>query len=889
MGLDVTFTTAPWHQIKSQLASGELDVLPLVGRTPERETLYDFTVPYLTLHGALFVRDDESEIRSLIDLSGKRIAVMKGDNAEEYMLRSNLSDDIVSTTTFEEAFRMLAAGEADAVIAQKLMGVSLLKQLGLRTIKVVGRPNEEFKQDFCFAVKKGNAELLARLNEGLALVVADGTQRALMNKWLGVSETSTARSRVLIYGDDWAYPPYAFLDKLGRPSGFHIELLRAVSAKNGIDVAFQLERWSEVRSKMSNGELDITRMFYTPQRDRLVEFSLPNSVMYAAVFTRTGAPPYQTVDDLQGCRIAVQNGDRLHEYALAQGWGETLSVTANLEESMALLANGNVDFALCYHIPGLHWIASNGWKNIRTAEAHLMKTECCFAVQEGNHELQNLLNDGLRQLKETGEYQAIYNKWLSAFDETKRPLPIWLWMVVFGIGGIAVLLFGANRLLKHQVNRRTVELRKSEERFEVAADSATFGVWEFDIPTEQLVWDKRMFLLYGISPDEFTGAYEVWYGSLHSEDRQRAMDEVAAAASGQKPFNTEFRIIRPDGETRYIRAIAKVVRSKTGTPLRMIGINYDITELIDARLALQEGEEKYRALFENAPLSYQSLNEDGYFIDVNPAWLRTLGYERDDVIGNWFGDFLHPDFIQHFETNFPAFKKRGYVNGVQYKIRRKDGTYRSIEFNGCIGYLPDGFFRQTYCVFQDITERLEAEVALRKSEEEFHSLAESMPQIVWITRPDGWNIYFNQQWVDYTGLTLEESSGHGWNTPFHPDDRQRAWDAWKNATQNNGTYSLECRLRCFDGTYRWWLVRGVPQQNAAGETVKWFGTCTDIEQIKQAESELAEQLDELQRWHAALVGRENRVIEVKKEVNELLARLGSPPRYPSALESEERP
>jgi PAS domain S-box-containing protein len=140
-----------------------------------------------------------------------------------------------------------------------------------------------------------------------------------------------------------------------------------------------------------------------------------------------------------------------------------------------------------------------------------------------------------------------------------------------------------------------------------------------------------------------------------------------------------------------------------------------------------------------------------------------------------------------------------------------------------------------------------SETAVRESEEEFRSLAESMPQIVWATRADGWNIYFNQQWVDYTGMTLEESYGQGWNKPFHPDDRQRAWDAWQNATQNNATYSLECRLRRFDGIYRWWLVRGVPQLNAAGETVKWYGTCTDIEQIKQAD----EEHQETRSWLAA--------------------------------------
>ena len=113
-----------------------------------------------------------------------------------------------------------------------------------------------------------------------------------------------------------------------------------------------------------------------------------------------------------------------------------------------------------------------------------------------------------------------------------------------------------------------------------------------------------------------------------------------------------------------------------------------------------------------------------------------------------------------------------------------------------------------------------------------------MPQIVWITRADGWNIYFNHQWVEYTGLTLEESYGHGWNKPFHPDDQKRAWDAWQNAVHNNGSYSLECRLRRADGFYRWWLVRGVPFFNESGAIDKWFGTCTDIHEIKQAEEKI---------------------------------------------------
>jgi len=162
---------------------------------------------------------------------------------------------------------------------------------------------------------------------------------------------------------------------------------------------------------------------------------------------------------------------------------------------------------------------------------------------------------------------------------------------------------------------------------------------------------------------------------------------------------------------------------------------------------------------------------------------------------------------------------------------------KGIDFLVSVGHLKGagGELIGSVATLTDITERQRADEALRASETEFRTLAESMPQLVWVARADGWNTYVNQQWMDYTGLTNEESLGDGWNAPFHPDDRQRAWDAWQKAVNASGTYSLECRLRRADGVYRWWLVRGVPLKDASGGILKWFGTGTDIHDLKMAE------------------------------------------------------
>ncbi|HXG55770.1 MAG TPA: PAS domain-containing protein [Vicinamibacterales bacterium] len=157
--------------------------------------------------------------------------------------------------------------------------------------------------------------------------------------------------------------------------------------------------------------------------------------------------------------------------------------------------------------------------------------------------------------------------------------------------------------------------------------------------------------------------------------------------------------------------------------------------------------------------------------------------------------------------------------------------------------------------FLDVSAQRQAEEALRQSEAEFRTLTESMPQMVWMSRPDGWNTYSNQRWVDYTGLSVDESYGHGWSTPFHPDDRQRALDAWRQAIPL-GDYNVECRLRRGDGSYRWMLVRALPLRDSAGQTVKWIGTCTDIDDLKRAQ-DAALHSERVQRALAAELANEH--------------------------------
>lgn len=168
----------------------------------------------------------------------------------------------------------------------------------------------------------------------------------------------------------------------------------------------------------------------------------------------------------------------------------------------------------------------------------------------------------------------------------------------------------------------------------------------------------------------------------------------------------------------------------------------DISERTNAGRLAEERQDQFRLLFERSPVPYQSLDVAGRFLEVNEAWLTTLGYSRDEVIGKWFGDFISSDFSELFRTNFPRFQKAGETH-VEFGMRKKDGSLITVAFEGKIGHHPDGSFRQTHCVFRDITRERAAEEKLRESEARYRLLAETLPDMVYLIGTDGNVLYVN--------------------------------------------------------------------------------------------------------------------------------------------------
>jgi PAS domain S-box-containing protein len=170
----------------------------------------------------------------------------------------------------------------------------------------------------------------------------------------------------------------------------------------------------------------------------------------------------------------------------------------------------------------------------------------------------------------------------------------------------------------------------------------------------------------------------------------------------------------------------------------------------EAGEALRESEERFVNLFQKAPLGYQSLDADGRFIEVNEAWVATLGYPRAEVIGKWFGDFLAPEFVEAFRQRFPMFKAAGKIHS-EFEMLHRNGERRFIAFEGRIGHKKDGSFRQTHCILQDITERKRAEETIARERQLLRTLIDLLPEIFYIKDLDSRFLIVNETLAKLVG------------------------------------------------------------------------------------------------------------------------------------------
>jgi PAS domain S-box-containing protein len=402
-----------------------------------------------------------------------------------------------------------------------------------------------------------------------------------------------------------------------------------------------------------------------------------------------------------------------------------------------------------------------------------------------------------------------------------------------GLSGIAIgtLVVQGAAVLTSSVDRRFAaqaqELQTSE-RFRQIAEILRDVLLLSNADLSEVLFVNRAYEAIWVRTTESLYADpRSWLEGVHPDDRQQVEEGVQRLVGGEPLDYLECRVVRPDGSISWVRLRGYPIVDAQGHRYRIVCTAHEFTK---RKQAEEQAENRLRLVINTIPTMVWTLQPHGAVDFVNQRWLDYTGLTLEEEIEDPSGP-VHPEDLPRVMEKRLVDVAAGEPSEDEMRLRRADGEYRWFLVRTAPLRDEQGNLVKWYGVSIDIEDRKQAERQSR-------ALIDAIPQQIWSGPPDGTLDYCNDRWRSYVGLGLEELRGEGWQSMLHPDDRERVLNAWHESVTNGTPYEQEERHRGVDGTYRWFLARGVPLRDAEGRIVRWYGANTDIEDRKQAEEEL---------------------------------------------------
>lgn len=450
---------------------------------------------------------------------------------------------------------------------------------------------------------------------------------------------------------------------------------------------------------------------------------------------------------------------------------------------------------------------------------------------------------------------------------------------VITIYPLATILIG--KLISDSFEKQNFvsKIRESEEKYRLLVENQTDMIVKVDPEGVFSYVSPTYCRMFGKKENELLGTKFI--PLVNEEDVERTLKEMEKLKTHPYSCYIEQRAKTAQG-WKWLSWTDTAVLDRDGSIKEIIGVGRDISAEIENREMLKksnsklsDNELKYRSLFENAPLPFQSLDPEGNIIDVNSEWLKTLGYSQPEVTGKWFGDFLHPDYIEHFRINFPKFKEAGSISGVQFRMKKKDGSFIYASFEGRIGYRPDGSAEKTYCVFKDMSDLAKTEHNLKMLSSRYSTLLDTVPDI--IMEVDKNKIY---TWANKAGYEFFGDDVIGKEASYYFEGEQNTYKIVKPLFEGKeNVIYVESMQRRKDGKLRllaWWSK---VNKDEKGSILGGISSARDITEQKEYENRLGKKNKELSDLNSLMVDRELKMVELKNEINGLLKECGKEPKY----------
>lgn len=392
------------------------------------------------------------------------------------------------------------------------------------------------------------------------------------------------------------------------------------------------------------------------------------------------------------------------------------------------------------------------------------------------------------------------------------------------------------------------KLSENERLLQLALSNAKAGTWNWDIEGQKVVWSPENYDLYGITPQNKSVQYRDWEHRVDPQDLDRTNQEVRQVLSGEKnEFRTEFRIVHPQKGVRWLLGIGSVSKNDQQEPIRLSGINLDISDLKETEQALRYSKQQLRILLDTLPIFAGFLTTEGIVTEINQTALDSAALSPEEVLGRDFRDAYWWSYSTEVQAQVDsAIERASRGETVRFDLvaRVKNDRYIIMDF-GIVPKFNSNEVEYLIPFAIDVSAREASKQALKQRERELELISEVIPQQIWTAAIDGHLDYINWRWQEYTGLNLQQMRQQGWASIVHPDDLSTVTSAWIRAVKTGSNFNAEARLQGADRTYRWFLCQASPLYNDCGKIIKWYGTNTSINKIKELEEKLLLQTQDL--------------------------------------------
>lgn len=423
--------------------------------------------------------------------------------------------------------------------------------------------------------------------------------------------------------------------------------------------------------------------------------------------------------------------------------------------------------------------------------------------------------------------------------------------------------------------RAEEKVHQLADRLKLATSAAQIGVWDWNILKDELVWDDRMFALYGVKKEHFGGAYDAWLSVVHPDDRARCDEAIQQAIRKERPYDIEYRICWPNGTVRVIKADGQGIWDTDGTALRMTGVNYDITERKQAEEELRRSESFITSVVENLPnMIFVKDAKDLKFVRFNKAGEDLLGYPREALIGKSDHEMFPKEEADFFTSkDREVLELGGMLDIPEEWIDTKHHGRRILHTRKIPIYDEKGEPRYLLGISEDVTDLKRLEAARKESEDRYRNIFENALEGIFQTMPDGKYVAVNPALARIYGYDLPEDmiatvtnlAGHLYVDPGRRDEFIRLMQEQERVT------GFEALVYRKDGSWIWVSQGARALRDPSGTLVGYEGTVQDVTQRKLGESRLRATLEELRMLSGRLATvREEEQTRIARELHDEL-------------------